>query len=174
MSWLIHFFCYYLAWINCVLLAGKNMPYRSSFVVLLILFFQILLQSIIRRPWVDALVYGIALMVVGMIIDTMWLFLGLIDYNANPLNPYFSPPWIAFLWLSFGFNLITLSQRLIVHTFLFGLLTFPSIILAYWLGAKLGAAVLNSHWFYIMLGGVWSLIIPLSLNLFNHFRRDFT
>ncbi|KTC83822.1 hypothetical protein Lbru_1645 [Legionella brunensis] len=168
------FFCYYLTWISCIFFVALNKFYEALLSMMVIFSFQIIFETIKQRSLSNALFYGVALMVMGSIIDKIWLRSGLISYNSNPFNPYFCPPWITLLWLSFGFNLITFIKVFMIPSVLIGIIAFPSIISAYWLGVRLGAAVANSFWFYIYLGGIWSLILPLSLKIFNHLKRGCT
>ncbi|HAT6978548.1 TPA: DUF2878 domain-containing protein [Legionella pneumophila] len=171
---IIHFISYYLCWMFCIYFAAYGYPLLGLIITVLIMAAQIILQIINQLHWRDALHYSIGLAILGAITDAIWLYSGMIYFKANFFGSYFPPLWMIALWLSFGFNLVLLYRAWLTHYFLWGLIMFPSIIFAYWLGVQFGAATLISSGmiFYLSLGLTWSLFLPLSLYLFNYTYRN--
>ncbi|KTD20229.1 DUF2878 domain-containing protein [Legionella israelensis] len=167
-SWAIHFFAYYIAWIGCIILAGLDYEYLSAVLVLVILFFQIAWQIIHGFLWKAPIYYTLFLTFLGIITDTLWLQMHLIDFNANPFSFHFAPLWMMSLWLSFGFNLIVLYQAFLKRYVTVGISSLVLIPVAYWLGIELGAASIlkEGRFFYLILGVTWAILLPFSLYVF--------
>ena len=163
-----HFASYYVCWIACIYFAAHHAPYTGPIVTLIILAAQIFWQSIHQKPYKGAIYFAISLTLLGSIIDTVFLYAGLIYFNANPFGPYFSAPWMICLWLSFGFNIIILYERWLHHYFIWSIVVLFAIPFAYWVGVEAGAAVLLfSYSFYLYLGLLWALLLPISFYLYN-------
>jgi hypothetical protein len=173
LSFCVHFLAYYLCWVACVYAAALDHPYHGPVITLIIILLQIVWQTCKQLPWVGALVYGIGLALLGGVTDTFWLDHHFFKFNANPFDPYFSPLWMMSLWLSLGFNLVVLYRRLLRYYLIWGLITGPAIIFAYWVGVKVGAASLvnNDYWFFILLGVSWAILLPLSLFVYNYCNK---
>lgn len=141
---------------------------------LCIIALQLMLQARNGLPWRDALCFALALGLLGTVTDTLWQYAGLVLFHANPFHTAVAPPWMTALWLSFGVNLILIYRNWLTHYLLWGAIVFPSMIFAYWLGARIGAATVTTNplFFYTALGATWALLLPLGLFLFNHLQRN--
>lgn len=168
MTWFIHMSSYYICWIACIYFASHNAPYTGPIITLGVLFIQIIWQRMHQKPFIRAVVFAISLAILGSSLDTAWLYSGQIYFYANPFGAYFSPPWMICLWLSFGFNLVVMTEHWFHHYLVWGILVFFSIPFAYWLGVVSGAALLLTNpTFYLQLGIVWGLLLPLSFYSYN-------
>ncbi len=114
-----------------------------------------------------------ALAALGAVTDSLWMWLNLLHFKANPFGVYFAPLWMIALWLSFGFNFIVLYPTYLNRYAAISVLTLISIPLAYWLGIRIGAAesMRSGSLLYVALGVNWAILIPLSLSVFNRSRR---
>ncbi len=167
--WLYHFIAYYVTWVVCIAFAAKNDPWIGTVIALLLVFSQVVLQAIMAQSWRLELLFAFALMVAGILIDTFLMYTGLIVFNANPLANMLSPPWLACLWLSFGFT-ITITSRAWLHRYvILGILTFISLPFAYWVATIINVATVMSWWFYPLLGGIWMVLLPVLLHYYLHF-----
>ncbi|MCC5792628.1 MAG: DUF2878 domain-containing protein [Legionellaceae bacterium] len=175
-SWLVHFTAYYLSWIGCLYFASLDHPYLSALFIVALLMLQIIWQMRHGFSWKAAFCYGMMLAALGAITDSIWIWLHLIYFKANPFDMYFAPLWIITLWLSFGFNLILLYSAYLNRYMTISVLTLFSIPLAYWLGIRIGAAEStgSASLLYVVLGVSWAILIPLSLSVFNRFRNTLT
>lgn len=167
-GWFFHISSYYICWISCIYFAAHHQPYTGPIITLLLLAAQIFWQSIYQKPYRAALYFAIGLTILGSITDTIWLYSGFLYFNSNPFGAYFSPLWMIFLWLSFGFNIIILYEKWLHYYFTWSIAILLSIPFAYWIGVESGAAVLlASYQFYLYLGMLWALLLPLSFYIFK-------
>lgn len=170
-SWLFHFIFYYLIWIVCIGFAAQNRPYIGPMIALCLFASQIAWEQFHQKPYSNALYFAISLMLIGALSDTIWLNTGLIYFNANPFGTHFAPPWMICLWLSFGFNLIVTSEKMLRHYFLWGVASLVSVPFAYWLGVKANAVILPvQSEFYLYLGLFWALCLPLVFYIYNQLK----
>ncbi len=166
--WFFHTLSYYLCWISCIYFAAHHAPYIGPIITLFLLAAQIFWQSMHHKPYRGAIYFAISLTILGSITDTVWLYRGLVYFNSNPFGPYFSPPWMISLWLSFGLNIIILYEKWLNYYFTWSITVFFSIPLAYWIGVESGAAVLlASYPFYLYLGMLWALLLPFSFYIYK-------
>lgn len=168
--WLVHFFSYNIAWISCVYFAALGQPYTGPIITGLLLLTQILWQHHYKLPWKGPLIFALYIAFLGALLDSFWLWQHFIIFKANPFGLSFSPPWMIALWLSFSFNLFFTLKPILKHYKTLGLLMFVSLPLAYWIGIEIGAAVLLSgRIFYVFLGGVWALLLPGQLYIYQQY-----
>ncbi|KTC97103.1 hypothetical protein Lgee_2074 [Legionella geestiana] len=170
---LLHGASWYLAWFACIHFAAKGDAWTGTGITLCLIALQMLLQAHNRLPWRDALFFTVALSLLGTVTDTLWQYAGLVQFHANPFHAPVSPPWMTALWLSFGVNIILIYRNWLTHYLLWGSIVFPSMIFAYWLGVRVGAATVTTNplYFYTALGTTWALLLPLCLFVFNHLQR---
>lgn len=171
-SWAVHFGAYYLTWLGGIYLAALGFQYLSALLMLSVLLVQLVWQFVFGLSWKSALSYALCLAMLGALSDTLWLWLNMIYFNANPFGSYFAPLWMMVLWLSFGFNLITLYNAHLTRYYSIGFLTLAALPLAYWLGIELGAAhvLVPGYGFYLLLGLTWALMLPVSLYFFQRLK----
>lgn len=169
---ILHAVLYYLSWIACVYFAYREAPWAGPILTLFFLLLQALWESVngfgLTRPLLFTLGFGL----LGAVVDSLWLWTGLITYQANPWAPYVAAPWIIALWLSFGFYLIVVYEKTFTYYKTYSFLAVTGVPLAYWLGVKVGAALPLSPYFYLILGCFWAVTLPLFLWIYNALLRE--
>lgn len=166
----VHFIAYYVAWVACIYYAARNDAWLGPAIALLCILFQIIWQKAHGHPVRAAIIYSVALTAVGVISDSLWMHLHQLDFQANPLTPYISAPWMMCLWLSFGFNIMITYTKTLNYYFIWGLLAGTGVPFAYWLGVVAGAATTSTPLsFYVILGLFWFAALPLSFMVYHRF-----
>ena len=128
------------------------------------------------RP--DRRVYGdfqlmLVAVLIGLILDTIWIKLGWIEFADAWASSERAPLWILLLWaglaLTLNHSLAWLQSRLVLAAVLSGL----SSPLSYLGAARLGALdiVTESWWWIAGLGLSWALVLPLLLWLASHLKQ---
>lgn len=171
LSWFFHFVSYYIAWIACVYYAAHDAPYKGPLITFAVMLFQTGWELVHKhsclRPWAFAL----GLTLAAFFVDTFWLHTGMLYFNANPFGAQISAPWILCLWLSFGFYIVVTTEQLMHYYLAWGLLTLISLPFAYWLGVRVGAAIVTKPWlFYPVHGLIWAFLLPACLYVYNALR----
>lgn len=114
------------------------------------------------RPRADARLVVLAL-AIGAAIDSTWIALGWLEFNAAWPSAAFAPAWILGLWLSLALtldhSLVFLRDRLWLAAAL-GAVGGP---LAYWAASRSGAVRLDAPLVMVLsgLGLAWALLFPL-------------
>lgn len=166
---IFHALSYYLCWVFCVYLAGLNYLYLATVLAILLFIGQIYWQIFHNLPWKNAFYFAILLGIIGTLVDTFWLHIGLIYFNANILSPVISAPWMICIWYSFGFAVGVLYKNYVNNYYLWSLIMLFGLPWAYWLGSRFNALnVDNATRFYPVLGITWAIIFPCCLYFFNH------
>lgn len=171
-QWLFHFTAYYTSWVGCIYYAAQGQVWTGPFIAIGCLLAQIIWQNIWNKEWQAALFYASVLTLVAIIVDSILLQLHWITFKATPFANKLPPPWIIMMWLSFGFNLILLNRKWLTWYKLWAILILIGLPFAYHLGAIAGAATVTTPFFYMVLGGTWLVLLPLSLVIFNRFEAS--
>ncbi|MBE0584688.1 MAG: DUF2878 domain-containing protein [Desulfofustis sp.] len=155
MNWLINLLIYNLVWLICVV-GGNSMAWLG-----LVLVAGHFLISPTRRQ--DALLAA-AVLAVGVVVDGVLSGIGFFSFIPDQFP---IPLWLAVIWLALATlpnHSLGWMKRRPVLSALFGTLGGP---LAYWGGARLGAATLNWPLFesLLLLAVVWGLLWPLIMLL---------
>ena len=156
---LVNFILFQISWFACVLGAAHNLLWPSVVVIFVFVAWQLSPQN--RCPGDIRLV---ALCVaIGIVLDSVWIRLGIIKYEMAYPSQLWAPIWIIFLWVSLALtinhSLAWVKRRLIVAA-LFGAIGSP---LSYYAGSRLGAAELPADvvitvavfavsWAFVMTG----------------------
>lgn len=101
---------------------------------------------------------------IGLVLDTIWIYLGWIDYIVSWPFPWTCPLWLCILWFTVGFDfrhsLLWVERNPIIGGIITGL-SGPS---SYWAGAALGIARIPEEtavWFAAGLFVTWAVLFPL-------------
>lgn len=155
---------FYAGWLVCMQQATGEYPWVGPLFVLLILIGTL---SASPTRWVDLLLI-IVLGLVGTLIDTLYIKMGMIQYKGG----YHSFPSIAPLWISSLYALYASSVNhslvwLRIHTIVACVLGAFGAISSYVVGIELGAATfLWPHYLSLtVIGAVWAFILPASFRL---------
>ena len=148
-----------LSWPACVIGAANGMLWPGALVVGLFAIWQL---HPARRHRRDLVVVG-AFVATGLILDTIWVRTGVVEYATAWPAPGFIPVWLLLLWVSTG---LTVNHSLSVFKSrwrAFMLLATVGSPLSYTAAAKFGAVTwLAPTWVVIIcLGPVWALIVAL-------------
>ena len=158
---IINFGLFQILWFACILGAAHSILWPC---ILLFLGFAIWQLSPSNRHPGDFRLMLICL-ATGLIVDSGWVQLGIIQYQAAIPTPEFSPIWILILWmgmaLTLNHSLAWLKKRLWLAA-VFAAVASP---LSYYAGSSLGAALVLQDWFTasLVFGLSWAVIVPLLL-----------
>lgn len=112
---------------------------------------------------------------IGLVLDTLWMYVGVLDYRdaaiALPFGLFIAPAWIVMLWVAVGLS-IRHSLILLVKRPLFGaLLVGCSAPLSYLTGERFGAVTIPSMEGLAVLAVVW---IALFYIVFSRAKTQLT
>lgn len=99
---------------------------------------------------------------VGLLLDTLWVRVGLLAYAMPWPSPLFAPFWIMFLWVAMA---LVLNHSMAVfkkHLLLIGLLGAVGSPMSYFAGSRFGAVEwLAAPWQVVLATGLsWGLLLP--------------
>jgi hypothetical protein len=164
-NYIFQAFAYYLAWFVSILYAARHNNIAAVISVAAIVVLQVFWQ-LYRKDTKYFFVFVLCLALVGSVVDTELMQLHIIHFKANPFVNI-APPWMMMLWVCFAIVVFSLLKKYTRHFFVLGVLSFIFFPLAYYLGAKLGAASFplgcNK---LIYVGMIWAFLFPLYLLLF--------
>lgn len=156
---ILYAFIYYLAWLICVQQAAHGHGFIGPIVILAVIISQLLFGNSSLKKICFILTLG----VLGTLIDTLLLNIGVIRYAA----PYEHMPWLAPLWIS---SLWALFASLFDKTFgwldgkwalasLFGAVGGPA---SYLFAVKMGAGefLLPTPVAIAILATIWAVVFP--------------
>ena len=92
--------------------------------------------------------------VFGFCTDTVWIWLGILDYGDGP----FAPLWIVILWAAIGFTACHSLRFFSQRPMLGGLFAAVAAPISYFAGQRLGAAVLVETGGLIFVSIVWGVL----------------
>jgi hypothetical protein len=115
-----------------------------------------------ERPRVDARLMMLAI-AVGATMDSAWIALGWLDFNAAWPSAAFAPAWILGLWLSLALTLDHSLAFLRDRVWLAAVLGGAGGPLAYWAASRSGAVRLDAPVLTVLagLGVAWALLFPM-------------
>lgn len=165
MTGYINFALYQTGWFACVLGAAFHWPWLGLSCALVLVAIHFLL---VRDRWVQFQIVAMAALV-GFLVDTSLLWLGVFQFSEGLLVRWLPPPWMTVLWIQFAttfrYSLSWLGRRYLLAS-VFGLMGAP---LAFYAGESLGAVRFLSprilH--FSLLAGLWAIAIPLVFYLAN-------
>ena len=158
-----------LSWPACVIGAANGLMWPGVLVVGLFAAWQLRPKRMHRR---DPVVVG-AFVATGLIMDTLWVRLGIVEYATAWPSPEFIPAWLLLLWVSLG---LTVNHSLGVFRKrwrLFALLATFGSPMSYSVAAGFGAVSwLAPSWLVILcVGPVWGLVVGLLFREAGRKRR---
>lgn len=158
----INFVLFQAGWFACVLSAAAYQPWLGVCVALLIVSYHIRRAD---KSLAEILLIVVS-MVIGVIFDSMLLWLNWLDYTSGVIVANTAPVWIVALWALFATTL-NVSLRWLRGKWLlamvFGFVGGP---LAYLGGAKLGAvSLLQQPQALIALAIGWAAVTPFLVYL---------
>ncbi len=148
-----------ISWPACVLGAAYGVVWAGLLVVIGMACWQL---KAANRHQLDIRMVGLCLGA-GLVLDTLWLQLGLLEFASPWPWPGLAPLWIMLLWLALGL-VINHSMRFfknrLVLVGVFGGIGSP---LSYYAASRLGAVEwLAPAWQVVLAVGLsWALLLPL-------------
>lgn len=161
--WLPNLIGFQLVWLSTVAGAGMGLWWPGLLVLAVFAAWQL---GCSHCPKADLKLMLVAV-TLGLLVDSAWIWLGLLNF-ASPLPwTWLAPIWILVLWAGFALTLNHSMAGLRSHPVLavaFGALGGP---LAYWIAASAwkAATVAEGPWPYLAIGLAWALMTPALLYL---------
>ncbi len=107
-------------------------------------------------PARDLLLAG-AVVVVGLILETVWIRTGVLDYQGAVL----APPWIVMLWAAVGLTVNHCLSMFKARPWLGGVLAGAGAPFSYLGGERLGAVIVPDPYQLVFVSVVWLLLFTL-------------
>jgi hypothetical protein len=166
-SRILNVFLHQAGWFACVLGAANDRPWTGTFIATAMIVIHLLLVKD-RRQELQLL---LAAAILGAALDTLQGWLGVVRFSSGYLVGWLCPLWVPVLWAQFAsllhISLGWLSRRYLLAVLL-GLIGGP---VAFFGGARLGAAVLHQN-LWVALGALaleWAIAMPVMLWLAGRF-----
>ena len=138
------------AWLCCVI---GGAAYGSAALILMFA------MSIWRREFFQDLPFVLLLGGIGLCLDTLWMYTGILDYGqaviSLPMGITLAPSWIVMLWLAVGLSIRHSLYFLVNRPLLGALLVGCGSPLSYLTGERFGAVVIPSVEGMAILAAVW-------------------
>ena len=147
-----------VAWPACVAGAAYGWGWPGFLVVGALAFWQ--LHPANRHPLDWTMVW--VCLGLGVVLDTLWIQLGLISYAMPWPSPHFAPAWIMLLWLALALAInhsLQFFKTRLIWAAVFGGIGSP---VSYYAGSKLGAAEWVAPVWQVALavGLSWAILLP--------------
>lgn len=155
---IVNFAFFQALWFVCILGAANDIVWPGLALLACFAFWQLWPG---RRARGDVILVLVCLLV-GFALDTLWIRLGLITYNAAVPSAEWAPVWILVLWIALALTLnhcLVWLRRYLWASAVFGAIGSP---LSYFAGVRLGAAALPADITLSMLafGLSWAALMP--------------
>ena len=158
MKLMLNFVAFQLGWFACVLGAANALPWLGPVVVAAVVSLHL---ATARRP-LPELYLVLAAMLLGLVVDSLLLATGWLNYSVGLWLPGFAPYWIVAMWALFATTLnvsMGWMRGRPVLTVLMGAVGGP---LSYLAGEKLGAIELTHPIPALAaLALAWTVAMPL-------------
>ncbi len=152
----VNYVLYQAGWLVLVLLAAADRPGAATAAGLGLVAVHLALAGDRR----DELRLLLTAALVGLVVESLQVALGGLQFQSGTVVDGVAPPWIVVLWAQFAatlrYCLRWLARDWRVAT-AFGALGGP---LAYWLGERLGAVRVEGGAAWALLALLWALAIP--------------
>lgn len=153
---------FYGGWVYCIQSVADCAPWKGALVIGAILVYLF----IVSNNRLADLLMVVSLSVLGMVIDSIYGYTGMIIYNC-PYRafPWLAPYWLISLWMLFGAlireGFAWLNGRWLLAAVLGG----AGGVSSYLASMKLGAAQFGvpEHVGIVVLAIVWAIVVPISV-----------
>lgn len=165
----INFIFFQVLWFACVLGAAEGVVWPGIVTLLAFLVWQ--LQAS-RRVSGDITILIVAT-IVGILIDTLWIKMGLLRYEANYPIAGAAPIWIVCLWIGFALtinhSLAWLKSKILIAV----TLSMVSAPLSYFAGHRFGALefLTDIPTALFVLAVAWGVTFPALVVLSNRLNK---
>jgi len=170
-DWQLNLALFQIGWWAVVLAAAQGQPELGIGVVALSLAYQL---AIARAPLAEAALVGAAA-TVGLVLDSLLLATGWVEFTGGNLAGQLAPPWMLALWVNFALTLNVSLRPLQERPLLAAAVGMVGGPFAYWGGAQLGAMTfLNAPAALTALAIEWAVLTPLLAGLAKALRERLT
>lgn len=167
-----HVLIYYIVWTAGILSAANGFAWISTFIILIGVSLQYYWQYHVHQQYKGMNTWVFIITTLGIVVDSTFLHLNLINFYANPFSHFLSPPWMIALWINFALVFYSTLFHLFQHLYILAVLSFLGFSFAYAIGVKTGAAFFPGGYFTaFLIGLVWMILLPLSVYFFNRINH---
>ncbi len=157
---LVNFVLFQGIWLACILGAANNKMLSAWILFGTLIYWQSCPKNRSHKDFI----FVLTLLPLGLLIDSLWVYLQLIEYKELiPFNMA-APYWIGILWITFALSLNSSMSWLFEHpkiAIIFGALGGP---LSYLAAERLGAiTIFDKNITLLLLGLSWLLVMLVIL-----------
>jgi hypothetical protein len=160
---LINYALFQAGWFICLLGTASGHPWRATSAGLFLVLIHL---ALVRNPVLEGVLLGQCLLL-GLIVDTVHIYTGVLSFPIGSLHPNVPPPWILVLWIQFATTL-HYSLRWLTNHYVVGII-FGGVsgALAYWAGVRFGAALFSDDLVrcLVQIGLSWGMVMALLLRV---------
>lgn len=170
MNRLVNLILFNALWPVCVVGAASAMVWPG--VLLTLGFFVWQINPSVRQPGDRRLI--LLCVVIGTLLDTVWIQLGWLNYASALPWPGIAPVWISALWVGFALAINHSLQWMQRYPLLMASSFFILAPFSYFMAQNVGAVQWQAPTAHIVLGiGLsWSVFVAILLLLAKHWRTD--
>ncbi|MBM4133270.1 MAG: DUF2878 domain-containing protein [Nitrospira sp.] len=157
-SRLFNFIAFQVGWLACVLGAASAHPTAGPVLAAILLTLQV--RSADHPPNLAFWLLTVGLL--GAVLDSLLALAGLFSFRPGYLPTWLCPPWLFFVWMTFGSTLPSSLAWLAEHPRLAAGLGAAGGPLSYYAGSELGALQLSEqiNLSLLILACLWALLMP--------------
>lgn len=166
-SWLPNLLGFQMVWLAAVAGAGIGLWWSGVLALTVFAALQLIFSA---RRGADMRLMGAAA-VIGLLLDSVWIWSGLVIFATALPYDWLAPVWILVLWLAFALTLNHSLASLQGHPWIGAALGAVGGPLAYCVAvhAWQAASLIVPAWpAYLALGIAWAIVTPLLLALASH------
>lgn len=155
----LNFLLIKVAWVACVL--GGSVPGVAVVSLMFVL-------CIVQGRWQRERAFVVGLTVLGLVLDSTWIHLGILDFGADTLsvaNVEVAPLWIVMLWVAVGLSLFEALGFFVKRPLVGALIVGATAPLSYSTGAQFGAVVISSTASLFIIAAVWVVVFGVVFEL---------
>lgn len=160
---LVNAMLFNLVWLACVAGSAKQLLWPAIISCIILAIYQ--LSPTRRHPNDIKLIY--VSMLLGVIVDTIWIQMGYMDFTDKRPFQFLAPAWIIILWVGFGLTINHSLKWLTLHPLLPALTGAIAAPLTYFGGIKIGAVEYTASVAEVSTGLaiVWALALTLLVEI---------
>ena len=163
---LVNFVAFQIGWFACVLGGAHDWPWLGTLTAVVVIGLH-LYQA--QRPQTEVLLIVLT-GIIGLILDSVPVFLGWLVYPSGVLIEGLAPHWIVAMWMMFATTLNVTFTWLKGKFWLAAVLGVVAGPMAYYGGAKLGGLeFIDLTAALIALGINWGIAMPLLIMLSDRY-----
>ena len=169
MNVLINAMLFNLVWIACVAGSAQKLLWPAITSCGLLALYQLHPKN--RHPN-DLILVWIG-MVLGIVVDSIWVKLGYMDFTDKRPFENFAPGWIIILWVGFALTVNHSLKWLIAHPLLPAITGAIAAPITYFAGIKIGAVVYTESVVIVSIGLAiaWGMALTIMVEVGKRTRE---